>query len=204
MAETKDLTINQGKTFNLVFRWETQPIVYKAITAISQSAPVRLTVPEHGAPNGWSMAVTNVKGMTEINAAANAIKDKDYHEATVIDPNTIEFNEINAAGFKPYVSGGFIQYNTPDDLTGCRARMQIRDKVGGTVQASTELVDSPLNILTITINEQGKYSTLSISATDTATITWKKGTYDIEMVSPSGTVTALLTGAVTVTKEITT
>lgn len=52
MAVQKDLTIQQGKTFALVLRWETEPIVYKAITAITLTAPARLTVTDHGAQDG--------------------------------------------------------------------------------------------------------------------------------------------------------
>ena len=73
MAATKDLTIQQGRTFSLALRWESQPVVYRPITAIAQTAPARLTVPTHGVPDGWRVAITNVKGMTEINAEANKL-----------------------------------------------------------------------------------------------------------------------------------
>ena len=32
----QDLTIKQGKTFSKVIRWESAPLVYKAITAITK------------------------------------------------------------------------------------------------------------------------------------------------------------------------
>lgn len=198
MADTKDLPLVQGKTFSLVLRWETEPIVYKTITAIQQSAPARLTVAGHGIPDGWRCAVTNVKGMTEINAEANALRDKDYNPVTVIDANTIEINAINAAGFKAYTSGGVLQFNTPVSLVGYTARMAIKDKVGGTVLKS---LVSPTDI---TLNTTTSTITLTISATDTAAFAWKSGVYDLELVSASGVVTALLTGKVTVTKEVTT
>lgn len=198
MADTKDLSLVQGKTFSLVLRWETEPIVYKTITAIQQSAPARLTVAGHGIPDGWRCAVTNVKGMTEINAEANALRDTDYNPITVVDPNTIEINAINAAGFKAYTSGGVIQFNTPVDLTGYTARMQIKAKVGGTVLKS---LVSPTDI---TLNTAASTITLTISATDTAAFAWKSGVYDLELVSAAGVVTALLTGKVTVAKEVTT
>jgi hypothetical protein len=130
MAATQDLIITRGKTFTLVIRWGTDPIIYKPITAIMQSAPARLTVPGHGMVDGWNAAITNVKGMLDINADANSVRDSDYHAVTVIDPSTIEINDINAAGFKPYISGGIIQFNTPVDLTGYKARDTIKKKVG--------------------------------------------------------------------------
>lgn len=199
MAGTKDLEIKQGKTFSLVLRWETEPIVYKAISAIQQSAPVRLTVAGHGLPDGWRCAITNVKGMTEVNAEANALRDKDYHPITVIDANTLEINAINAAGFKPYISGGVLQCNTPVSLVGYTARMSVKDKIGGAVlhTMNTEGVGITLDVPTSTVN-------LTISATDTAAFAWKKGVYDLELVSASGVVTALLTGSVVVAKEVTT
>ena len=174
MADTKDLSLVQGKTFSLVLRWETEPIVYKTITAIQQTAPARLTVTGHAIPDGWRCAVTNVKGMTEINAEANALRDKDYNPITVIDANTVEINAINAAGFRAYTSGGVLQFNTPVDLTGYTARMDIKDKVGGTVLKS---LVSPTDI---TLNTATSTITLTISATDTAAFTWKKGVYDLE------------------------
>jgi hypothetical protein len=130
MADTQDLIITRGKTFTLVVRWSTAPIIYKPITAIQQSAPARMTVASHGLVDGWPVAVSNVKGMVEINAEANAIRDSDFHPVTVIDPDTIEINDINAAGFKAYTSGGILQYNTPIDLSGYKARDTIKKKAG--------------------------------------------------------------------------
>jgi len=204
MADTKDLPIVQGKTFALVLRWETEPVIYRPITAIQQTAPVRLTVAAHGAPDGWRCAVSNVKGMTEINAEANSLREKDFNHVTVIDANTLEINSINAAGFKPYVSGGILQYNTPVDLTGYVARMKVKDKVGGIVLASTEAGDAPLDILSIALDTAKSTITLTISATATAALTWTRGVYELEMVSSTGVVTAILSGKVTVAKEVTT
>lgn len=199
MAASKDIAIRQGATFSMVLRWEAPPIVYKPITAITQSAPVRLTVPSHGVPTGWRVAVTNVKGMTEINASANSVKDADYHPATVVDSNTVEINEINAAGYKAYISGGQLQYNTPVDLSGYSARMSIKDKIGGTELFSLTVLNGR-----ITLDTTLKTISLTISATDTQAVTWKKGVYDLEMVSGTGVVTPILTGKVVVTQEVTT
>jgi hypothetical protein len=142
--------------------------------------------------------------MTELNAEANAVKDGDYKPITVVDVDHIEINEINAAGFKAYLSGGYVQFNSPVDLAGYVARMQIKDKVGGAVLASSLVGDAPLNIVTLTVDNVAKTILLAISATATAAIAWKKGFYEIEMVSPTGVVTAILSGVVNVTKEVTT
>lgn len=210
MADSKDLEIKQGKTYSLVLRWETEPIVYKPITAISlaNGAPRLTFASAHGTPNGWRGAVTRVKGMTQINAKNSPPRASDYVTATVIDANTIELNSVtpcddSGTEWSDYTSGGFWQYNTPVDLAGYTARMKIKDKIGGTVLASTEAGDSPLNILSIGIDNAGKTITLSIAATATDDITWKAGYYDLEMVGPSGSVTQLLSGKVSVVREVT-
>ena len=206
MAATKDLVIQQGRTFTLVLRWETTPIVYKAITAITQTAPVHMTVPGYGCPDGWRAAVTGVKGMTEINAESNNVNDRDFHAVTVVDADTLEFNDVDASGYKAYISGGYLQYNTPVDLTGYTGRMKIKDKVGGTVLLSTEAIDSPLDVIDIALDTTAKTITLTIAASATDDISWSRGVYDLEMVSSDAepVVTAILTGKVSVMREVTT
>ena len=201
MAATKDLTIQQGRTFSLALRWESTPVVYRPITAIAQTAPARLTVPAHGVPDGWRVAITNVKGMTEINAEANKLTSRDYHQATVLDANTVEINDINAAGFKAYTSGGYIQFDNPVDLTGFTARLTIKNRVGGSVLYTLTTENGG-----IVIDAAAKLVTLNISAVDTALMAFTTGVYDLEMVSGAtpAVVTALLSGRVTVSKEVTT
>ena len=196
MAESNDLTILKGRTFTLVLRWETAPIVYKAITAIEQSAPARLTVPGHGCVDGWRAAVTGVK----------EVRSADYQTVTIVDANTIEFNELDASGFKAYVSGGFLQYLTPVDLTGYTGRMKIKDKVGGTVLLSSSAPDAPLNVIDIAVNNTAKTITLTVHASATTDISWSRGVYDLEMVSSDlePVVTRLISGKVSVVDEVTT
>lgn len=175
--KTQDIYLQQGKTQPLVLRCETEPVVYKAITGIAQTAPVRITVPGHGAVDGWRAAVTNVKGMTEINGTANGLTAEDYHQVTVVDGDTIEFNDVNAAGFKAYASGGYLQYNTPLDLTGLKARLQVRNKKGGD-QVLFEMTDD--NDL-IAIDTALKNVALYFDAVDLTAQTWKKGYYELEL-----------------------
>lgn len=199
MGATKNLTFYQGKTFSLALRWETGPINYKAITAITQTAPARVTAPSHGIPDGWRVAIVSVKGMTQINAENAPPRPKDHHKATVVDSNTIEFNDINAAEFKAYQSGGYLQFNTPVSMVGMTARMSVKDKAGG-----TQLLSLTTENDRIVIDDAAKTITLNLSAADTALITWKRGVYDLELVSADGEVTGLLSGEVTVTQEVTT
>lgn len=194
----KSLTILQGKTYELPVHWEVEPIVYKAITGITQAAPAVVTCVGHGVPDGWRVAIVSVKGMTQINAKNSPPKDSDYVIAKKLTTDTLELNTVNAADFKAYTSAGYVQYNTPQDLTDYVARMDIKDKVGGTVLMS--LTTENLRIL---IDNTSKTIKLDIDAADTAAITWKKGIYDLELESPSGVVTALMFGTVTVTNEVT-
>lgn len=203
MAAKQDLTIRQGGTFTRVLRWEAPPYIYKAITGITKAAPAVVTATSHGIPNGWRVAVVSVKGMTQINAKKSPPLDSDYTRATVIDANSIELNEVNSTDYGNYTSGGYLQLLTPVDLAGYTGRMKIRDKIGGTVLASTDVADAPLDVITVTVNNTDKTITIQIEATDTAAFTWTKGVYDLEMVSSGGVVTDLLYGSVKVDKEVT-
>ena len=203
MAKQENIEVVQGKTFLRPVRWEVLPIVYRPITGISQTAPVRITCPTHGAPEGWRAAVVSAKGMLQINALNAPLKDKDYHSVTVIDADTVEFNDVNAAGFKAYTSGGYLQYNTPALLSGHTARMSIKDKIGGTelLRLDTSVVAPQPRIV---LDDIEKTITLSVSAADMAALGWTKGVYDLEVVSPAGIVTLLMYGSFTVVKEVTT
>lgn len=194
-----DLTIYQGRTFKHVLRWEVDPMVYKAITAITKAAPVSMTATGHGLRTGWYAAITDVLGMTQINATANHPRDKDYHQVTRVDDNTITINDIDAASFSTYTSGGYLRYRTPASLASYTARMDIKNKVGGTVLLA---IDSTSEI---TLDDTEHTITIELTPTVTAAITtWTRGVYDLELVSATGTVDCLLTGTVTVIPEVTT
>ena len=187
----KEILIQKGKTFSLVVRWETDAtIIRKAITAVSLAtgAP-RLTVTAHGAPNGWRGMVYAAEGMKQLN-------DIGYQSMTVIDANTIELNSVtpvddNGRVWSAYTSGGFLMFYTPQSLSGYTARMDIKDKIGGTVWASSEVADTPYDIINTVVDDATKTITLTIDAADTALLTAKKGVADLELVSPTGVVTKL-------------
>lgn len=203
--DTNDLTILQGKTFSQVFMWEEKPVVRKPITAISLAggSPV-LSVTGHGMLNGQRCLVMGAKGMPQINCPTSKPRKNDYVEATVLDADTVELNAINPyddAGrvWPAYTSGGFLQYNTLVNLTGYTARMDIKDRVGG-----TELFSLTTENARIVIDTAAKTIMLTIPATDTELMTFKKGVYDLEMVSATGVVTAISIGTITVSREVTT
>lgn len=201
MALVKNLEILQGKTFSQVIRWESDEVVYKSISGITQSAPATVTCVGHGLTTGWRAAVVSVRGMSQINAD-DPPKDKDLLAVTVVDQNTVQLS-VNASDFKAYTSGGYLRFNAAVDLSNCTVRMKVKTKVGGAVLASTELVDAPLNIINVAVNDITKTIEVSFGATDTATLTWKKGVYEIEA-EINGVVTQLALGAISVVSEIST
>ena len=191
MSATKDLTIRKGATFAQTLRWEAPPIVWKPITAISLTAPVRLTVPGHDCPPNWRVNVSCNNSMREMDGVKGV--------ATVIDADTIEINTINASGFKPYKGDGYLSFNTPVDMTGMTARMAIKDKVGGTELLRLDTTNGGL-----TIDPDVCAITMTISAEQTELMAWKRGVYDLEVVDSLGAVHMLLSGKVTVAPEVTT
>lgn len=187
-----NLTIYQGSTFSEVLRWESSNRVYKPITGITAAAPAVITSTAHGIPDGWRVKVTNVVGMKEINSSDT------YRKAKLLTADTIELNEVNAVGYTAYTSGGILEYNQPIDLTGYTARMQIRSKL-----ESTEiLVSLTTENSGIVINNTTKTITIVITATATTAFTWTTGVYSLELIVGT-TVNTLLTGNVTVKKEVT-
>lgn len=199
MANRQDLVILQGKTFTRVVRWESPPFVYVPISNITQAAPATITTTTpHGVPSGWRVSVVSAKGMIEINATMNPPRDREFHKATIIDGSNLALNTVNAADYSPYESGGYIQYYTPVDLADYDARMQIKDKVGGT---ELVLLEAPADI---TIDNTAKTITVTITAAATEAFTWKRGVYELEVFNGTGDVISLLSGNVTVTPEVTT
>lgn len=196
-----DITIRQGSTFILPVMWETGTLVYKPITAIAQSSPVRITAVAHDIPDGWNVAVMGVAGMTEMNAENNPPKDSEFRPITLVSDDMVEFNHLNASRFKAYVGGGQLVYYAPGDLAGAVVRMQIKDKVGGTVLHALRSDGVSPNIL---IDLVKRRSVPRIEALEAAEFAWKTGVYDLEIEDATGVVTPLLYGAVAVTREVTT
>ena len=84
-------------------------------------------------------------------------------------------------------------------LTGYTARMQVR-----TSQASPDVLLSLTTAdATIVITPNAGKVTLALTPAATSAITWRRGKYDLEIVSPTGVVTRLLSGTIEVSREIT-
>lgn len=105
--------------------------------------------------------------------------------------------EQGATTVKPFVwkSGEGV----PVDLTGSSVRMQVRRSPSSSdvlLEASTENDRIQLDAT------NGKF-TLVLSATVTAALNWMTGVYDIEVTSADDTVTRLVQGTITISKEVT-
>ena len=200
---TSDFTIKKGSTFSRVLRWESSPLVYKAITAITKAAPAVVTATGHGLPDGWRAAIVSVVGMREINAAVPSKGapplSSEFHKITKIDANSFSINDINSSDFTAYTSGGAVVYYTPVDLASYTARMQIRDtETSGIILLSLTTENSR-----IAIDNTAKTITLTINAIDTAAIMFTAGVFDLELVSPGSVVTQLLKGNIIIEEEVT-
>lgn len=204
-CSTKDLNLVAGTSFSIVLRWESAPILRKAITGISVAtgAP-RITISSHGILDGWRVAITGAKGMTELNAEDPVrLRDSDYYQATVIDANTIELNEVNGADFRPWTSGGIVQWNTPVSLAGFTGVLRVEARHGGTLWASNLVADDPLDILELLIDDTLKTITPVFPEVATTALAGKSGVWEVKMISGDATPvhTQLLRGKLSVGKE---
>ena len=90
------------------------------------------------------------------------------------------------------------------NLNGYTARMKIKDSPVGSVIASTESSDSPLNTLTPATSNgsSGTNITITMTATNTANLDFEDAVYDLELVTGSN-VDRVIEGKVRLSKEIT-
>lgn len=207
------LSLVQGSTAALTFRWEDALFVYKPIQAIQNTAPVRIECEGHGVPDGWRFAIQGAEGLTQLNtkdAPPEPPDESDFFYASVVDEDNIEINSINATKFPAYSGGGTLVYLAPKDLTGYTARAQIRIREPG-VPAGGTLVDTftteDERLLTtgtgITIDVAGSAIYLEISAEDSEGYTFRSALWSLELVSPTGDVFTLAQGPVTLAQETT-
>jgi hypothetical protein len=85
------------------------------------------------------------------------------------------------------------------DLTGYTARMQVRQSVG----SPDVLLDATTENGLLSIDEETGRVNISLPASVTTAMTWRRGRYDIEVEAPDGTVTRLVEGSAIVSREVT-
>lgn len=202
-----DLHIKRGSTFRKTLRWLTDHMIYKAVTGMPSTAPVRFTVPAHGMTDGALAAVSGLVGPTALNAVNSPplYSDdplySDFRPVSVVDVDTIEFNDMSAAAMPAYVSGGIVQYREPVDLTGMTARLQMRTTIEAadppeleltTENGGIEIYPSAHRIDIVIEDEQTEVLFLVTGA----------GVWDIEMLS-GDEVERIDEGKVTCSPEVT-
>lgn len=183
--------VYQGSTFRETIRWESSTKVYVPISNISKAAPMVITAPSHGVPPGWRVRVSGAQGMKELNS--------DYMVATEATTDTLTFNSINSTSYSTYVGGGILEYNQPFNLSGYSARMQIRQKLDD----PNYLLELKTQDGTIQINNTAKTIVLFMSATTTAGLNFNTGVYSLELEGNGGDVYPIMSGTVSLVKEVT-
>jgi hypothetical protein len=185
------LCIRQGATFTDIVRFAQPSWEWRQISTI-EGSPVKITAPNHDIVGDWVVWVEGVQGMPSINNDRKARP----HDVQVVDDDTLIVNALSAYGLSP--TGGVLAYNPPVILDGCSVKMQIKDKIGGTVLFELSTANGRIEIVRPgTIRR-------TIDAGDTAGFAWLRGVYDLEVTYPDDTVQRYLQGAVTVSKEVTT
>lgn len=188
--ERQDFCVAAGETFLPVIRWALATLDSYPITGISQAAPAVVTMNSHSIPDGWPVAVVSVRGMTQINGKHYPPTRSDMKYATYVSGTQINLNGVNSADYSAYTSGGFVVCNTPVDMTGATAVMNIYDAPsGGALLMTLTELDG------ITINNTDRTIRPRI---ETAGVTWTTGYYDLEMTDAGGVVTQLLAGVITI------
>ena len=175
------LTIRKGSAENIPIRIESSAWEYATISAVAQTAPLRITASDVP-PDGWRTAIMNVKAVAEFGAQNNPPKDADLHATTRIDATTVEFNAINGAGFRAHTTGGQLAWRLPVDLGQYEsARMNVRDKVGGTLLASYSTTTGELEI-----DSANAVLWLRLSEEQTIALGSRVRVFDIELIRYNG------------------
>ena len=179
----------RGATYRDTRRLMQPPKEYRPLTAISATAPLRLTVPDHGLAGDWLAWVVGTTGLPDLNR--EPVRQLP-HRVEVVDVDTLEINRLSGAGLKPTAGAGQLIYQPPVDLTGATARLVIREQEEGGSQLLELTTGSG-----ITTTAPGTLA-VEIDAEATQAITWTSGWYHLEVVFPDGTVSRFFRGPVTV------
>jgi len=199
IAPTYDLHIVRGKTFTQPFMYADDELLYRSITAITNQAPARIAAAGHGVPSNWPVRIESTRTPSELNTP-----DGEWLTPAVVDEDTLEFDELNLAGAKPFRGPSVLVYPRPADITGWKVRAQIRDRIGGQVLLtfSSDPVDQTDG--TITVDVPGSAFVMELSHQLTEAITWNRAVYDMEAIRPDGSVVSIIAPSkVTVGQEVT-
>ncbi len=171
-----------GDTTEIPVRVESDAWSFALITAMSKTAPLRVTAEAHGIPDGWRAAIVDAGGMTELNTAWDELTDSDLRRVTVIDANTVAIDGVCGIGFRNYTTGGALAFRTPRDLSGyTAAKMDLKKQVGGGIELSLTNDNGRLQI-----DEANHAVWIRLSDTDKAALTARAYVFDIELTRTDG------------------
>ena len=196
------ITIYRGETFEFGIMYADGEFVspYPVITAMPQTAPARLTVENHGVPDGWPVRIECVKSPAELNTPAD-----DWVYPQVIDANTLELNDVNAHCWRAFSGTGLLIVPKPADITGWRCRAQVRKSIGGELLHTwdSDPAQSPDSLVTVDVALS--QFVLTMTAEQSEALDWSKGFYEAEVIAPGGQVYKLTAiSPIEVTREVTT
>lgn len=177
-----DLCIPKGKTFEFGLMYASDLQVHIPIAAIPSLAPVRLTVPNHGMPDGWPFDIQSMRRPEQLVGEGFI--------ATVIDANTIELNHLVAGtDWRPWTGDGVVSYLKPADIIGWSARAMFRRRINDPdpvlfFHADPEQSPDGLFLVEPAIST----FTLKLDAERAEKLTAMSGVWDAEAIDPHGRV----------------
>lgn len=136
--------VYSGRSFIKQIQLKDAGYVYKQITGVSKSAPVKIASQNHEIPHGWEVSLSGIRGMKELNT------DTEYN-ASVINKDLIEINSINSSMYQDYLGGGTIKYIKPFNFTGFTPRLTLLNSDSNIVPLSKKDVVA-LNSYTNTLD----------------------------------------------------
>lgn len=186
--EKLTISARKGTTLDIPIRIESDVVGYVQITGMSNSAPLRVTTPSHGIPDGWRVGIMNAGGMTELNAENfEGVSEDDLRRISVVDANHIDFPGVNSTAFSTYTSGGQLVFYKPKDLSVyANARMDVKDRVGGNTLVTFNVLNDGLRL-----DNPNSALWLHIEPVDLSSINVGNKVFDVEMVRNTGEVDAL-------------
>jgi hypothetical protein len=193
------LKVPRGATFRKGWVWYDGADVVKPIASITKGFHTTITATAHGLPaTDIPVALLDVGELNTLDSSGNPSFDtKNRILAHVLTPDTFSV-EVDSSEFSDYVSGGYLVYRPPKDLTGFSARMQFR--------ASASAADILLELTRVSgITLGGVEGTIDMVMTDTQTTNFPKnyGVWNMELIAPDdGDVTRFDEGTIELSADV--
>lgn len=199
--EKLSIEVRRGATATIPLRLETDTLIFKQITGMTQGAPLEVTVQAHNLPPVWRVGFQNTPWV-DMNTAWDDVTSLSLRLVSVKDGNTIQVVGLNSSSFTPYTSGGQVFFYMPMDLSGyVSARMDVKTRPGGALLASYSTQEGSLYL-----DNVNKALAIKLLPSDTAALRPGKWSFDVELKAADGAVVAICSpeSTITVLQEVTT